>query len=188
MTCYPAQCATHPEAISTWTICGDPISSADDDTTFLNRYITGDETRCFQYDRQLKRESATWQTLVSPPQKKPRKDRSKDKVKLELFFLNLNGIIQTEFISEGVTVNKIRYMDILSRFCDSIRSKRPELWHRKNWLLLSDNRSVTVQEELAWQQVAVLLHPPCSPDLPHAIFVSFLAWKYSYVGVDLIRP
>ena len=31
------------------TKCGDLISSADDDPTFLNRIITGDET-CFLYD------------------------------------------------------------------------------------------------------------------------------------------
>ncbi|KAJ4436457.1 hypothetical protein ANN_19090 [Periplaneta americana] len=57
------------------TICGDFISSADDDPTFLNRIITGDETWCFLYDPQLKRQSATWKTPLSPGQKKPRQDR-----------------------------------------------------------------------------------------------------------------
>ncbi|KAJ4429326.1 hypothetical protein ANN_26330 [Periplaneta americana] len=51
------------------TICGDLISSADDDPTFLNRIITGDETWCFLYDPQLKRQSATWKTPLSPRQK-----------------------------------------------------------------------------------------------------------------------
>lgn len=36
------------------TICGDLISSADKDETFLNRIITGDETWHFLYDPQLK--------------------------------------------------------------------------------------------------------------------------------------
>ena len=67
------------------TICGDVISSADDDMTFLNRNIT--ETWCFLYDPQLKRQSATWKTPVSPRQKKPRQNRSKGKVMLEKSFL-----------------------------------------------------------------------------------------------------
>jgi hypothetical protein len=37
------------------TICGDLIDSADKDGTFLNRIITGDETWCFLYYPQLKR-------------------------------------------------------------------------------------------------------------------------------------
>ena len=60
-----------------------------------------------------------------------------------------------EFISEGATVNKARYKDILGRSRDSIRRKHPGLWRRKNWLLLYDNapahRAVLVQEELARQ-------------------------------------
>ncbi|KAJ4442516.1 hypothetical protein ANN_04103 [Periplaneta americana] len=61
------------------TICGDLISSADGDPTFLNRIITGDETWCFLHDPQLKRQSATWKMPLSPRQKKPRQDRSKGK-------------------------------------------------------------------------------------------------------------
>ncbi|KAJ4442216.1 hypothetical protein ANN_12082 [Periplaneta americana] len=96
------------------TICGDLISSADDDPTFLNRIITGDETWRFLYDPQLKRQSATWKTPLSPRQKKPRQDRSKGKVMLELFF-DSNGIVNMEFIPEGATVNKTRYKEILGR-------------------------------------------------------------------------
>ncbi|KAJ4425331.1 hypothetical protein ANN_28251 [Periplaneta americana] len=80
-----------------------------------------------------------------------------------------------EFIPQGATVDKILYKEILGRLSNSIRRKRPELWHRKNWLLLHDNapahRSILVQEEL-WQQVAVLPHPPYSPDLAPCDFFS----------------
>ena len=79
-----------------------------------------------------------------------------------------------EFIPEDATVNKIHYEEILGRLRDSIRRKRPEFWHRKNWLLLHDNapahRSVFVQEELARQQVIVLSHPPHSPDFASCDF------------------
>jgi hypothetical protein len=64
-------------------ICSDQINSADKDGTFLNHIITGDETWCFLYDPQLKQQLATWK---SPRKEKPRQDRSKGKVMLELFF------------------------------------------------------------------------------------------------------
>ncbi|KAJ4425780.1 hypothetical protein ANN_27405 [Periplaneta americana] len=83
---------------------------------------------------------------------------------------------ESKFIPQGATVDKILYKEILGRISNSIRRKRPELWHRKNWLLLHDNapahRSILVQEELARQQVAVLPHPPYSPDLAPCDFFS----------------
>ena len=108
------------------TICGDLINSADNDPTFLNRIITGDETWCFLYDPQQKQQSITWKTPVSPRQKKPRQDKSKGKVMLELFF-DSTGIVHTEFIPEGAAVNKTRYKKILGCLRDWIRRKLPEL-------------------------------------------------------------
>jgi transposase len=62
-----------------------------------------------------------------------------------------------------------RYKEILCCLCNSIRCKRPELWRRKNCLLLHDNtpahRTVLVQEELTKQEVTVFTHPPYSSDL-----------------------
>jgi aminoglycoside phosphotransferase (APT) family kinase protein len=73
---------------------------------------------------------------------------------LELFFDSL-GIVHMEFIPEGATVNKRRFKQILRHLRNSIRRKRPELWRRKNWLLLHNNapahHSVLVHEELAKQ-------------------------------------
>ena len=45
-------------------ICGDLISSADDEPTFLKRIITGGEIWCFLYDPQLELQYATWKTPV----------------------------------------------------------------------------------------------------------------------------
>ncbi|PNF21867.1 hypothetical protein B7P43_G05278 [Cryptotermes secundus] len=57
---------------------------------------------------------------------------------------------------------------------------------RKNWLLLHDNahahRSVPVQEELSRQQVAVLPHPPYSPDLAPCDFFLFHRMKAKLRG------
>ena len=112
------------------TVCGDLLSSADDDGTFLNRIIIRDETWCFLYDLRLKRQSATWKSPLSLRRGKPRQDRSKGKEMLELFFdssgrskgkemLELfsdsSGIFQLEFIPQGGTVNNHTYKDILRR-------------------------------------------------------------------------
>jgi hypothetical protein len=91
-----------------------------------------------------------------------------------------------EFIPEEAAVNKQRYKEILKRLCNSIRHKRPELWIRKNWMLLHDNapahRSVLVQEELAKQRVTILPHPPYSSDFAPWDFFFFPRFKEKLCG------
>jgi hypothetical protein len=78
-----------------------------------------------------------------------------------------------EFIPEGATVNK----EHLRRLRSSFRCKRPELWCRKNWLLLhhraAAHSSVLVHEKVAIQQVTALTHPSYSPDLATCDFFFF---------------
>jgi histone-lysine N-methyltransferase SETMAR len=104
---------------------------------------------------------------------------------LELFF-DSSGIVHMEVIPEGATVNNHRYKKILHRLCSSVHCKLPDLWSRKNWLLLHDNaparRSMLVQEELAKQQVTVLPHPPYSSDLTPCDFFFFPHVKEKLCG------
>jgi histone-lysine N-methyltransferase SETMAR len=103
---------------------------------------------------------------------------------LQLFF-DSSGIVHTEFIPEGVTVNKHRYKEILRRLRNSIRRKHLELWRRKNWLLLHNapaHYSALVQKELAKRQVTVLSHPPYSPDLTTCDFFLFPRLKEKIHG------
>ncbi|KAJ8881059.1 hypothetical protein PR048_017532 [Dryococelus australis] len=76
---------------------------------------------------------------------------SKGKVILELLFDSLRNV-HMEFISQGETVNKTLYMEILLHLRDSIRRNLPELGRRKKWLLQHNSvlahHSVLVQEEL----------------------------------------
>ena len=105
-----------------------------------------------------------------------RRDRSKGKVMLEVFF-DSQGIVHYEFIPEGRTVNKEMYVEILRRLRDAIRRKRPDKWAQKNWLLLHDNapshRSLLVKQYLAKHGVTTLEHPPYSPDLAPCDFYLF---------------
>jgi hypothetical protein len=133
---------------------------------------------------------ATWKLSSSPRKKKLQQDRSKGKMMLELFF-DSSGIVHMEFIPEGAIVNKHHYKEIFRRPRNSIRCKRPELWCRKNWLLLHDNapahHSVLVQEEVA-KQNSPFYHTLHTHLISyHAVSFSFTTSKKSHVGVDFSR-
>uniref|UniRef100_A0A1B6MJV2 Mos1 transposase HTH domain-containing protein n=1 Tax=Graphocephala atropunctata TaxID=36148 RepID=A0A1B6MJV2_9HEMI len=83
-------------------MAGDLIDAADADPNFLQKIVTGDETWCFLYDPQTKRQSSEWKTKTSPRKEKFRLDKSKGKVMLEVFF-DYKGLIHYEFIPEGQT-------------------------------------------------------------------------------------
>lgn len=167
------------------TTAGELIDAADADPNFLKKIVTGDETWCFLYDPQTKRQSSEWKTKSSPRKEKFHLDKSKGKVMLEVFF-DYKGLIHYEFIPDGKTVNQGLYVDILRRLRDAIRRKRPEKWTGNDWILLHDNapahRSLLVQEYLAKNNVATLEHPPYSPDLAPADFFLFTRLKTSLKG------
>jgi [histone H3]-lysine36 N-dimethyltransferase SETMAR len=103
-------------------ICGELIAAADSDDNFIKTIITGDETWCYLYDPQPRRSSTCWKSPSSPRIKKFRRDRSKGKVMLEVFF-DWRGIVHYEFIPEGATVNQCLYRQILARLREAVRLK-----------------------------------------------------------------
>ncbi|UYV82324.1 hypothetical protein LAZ67_21001715 [Cordylochernes scorpioides] len=60
----------------------DLIETENNDSEFLKTIITGDETRCFLFDPQTKKQSLEWHTPSSLRKKKVRLDKSKGKWKL----------------------------------------------------------------------------------------------------------
>ena len=83
------------------------------DRNFSKNVITGDETRIFEYDPETKRQSREWHTSASPL---PKKARSKSKIKSMLIcFFDSEGIVHTEFVPEGHTVNPFYYREIRER-------------------------------------------------------------------------
>jgi hypothetical protein len=83
-----------------------------------------------------------------------------------------------KFIPEGTIINKHHYKEILHRQCSSIHHKSPELWCRKNWLLLHNSApahcSVLVQEELEKQQ-----SPFCHTLHTHLILRHEISFSFS---------
>ena len=66
------------------TICQDVLERQDD---ILGRAITGDETWVYQYDPEMKRQSAQWKTANSAQPKKFRQSKSRVTTMLRTFFL-----------------------------------------------------------------------------------------------------
>jgi len=58
---------------------------ADADKNFFNKIITGDETWCFAYDPETKRQSSEWVGETSPRPKKLKFQRSRIKTMLIIF-------------------------------------------------------------------------------------------------------
>ncbi|UYV66033.1 hypothetical protein LAZ67_3006245 [Cordylochernes scorpioides] len=65
------------------------------------RSRTGDETRCFLFYPQTKKQSLECHTLSSPRKNKVRLDKSKGKVMLVVFF-DYQELVYYEFIKEGL--------------------------------------------------------------------------------------
>jgi len=57
-------------------ICADLLHEVQNDATFINSITAENESWCFQYDPQTKRQSAKWRSTGTPPSKKVRKQPS----------------------------------------------------------------------------------------------------------------
>ena len=150
----------------------------------FDRVITVDETWCFQYDTETKRQSMQWKTQNSPRQKKARISRSQVKNMLVCFF-DHKGIVHYEFIAKGQTVNQHCYLEVLTRLRESFRRKRPGLWP-DNWILHHDNvlahDALRVREFLAKNSITKMDQPPYSPGLAPLRFLALSKIKNSLKG------
>ena len=67
-------------------MCQDLLNMVNGDKDFLDKVITGDESWCFVYDPQTKRQSPEWVGEHSPQPKKLRFQKLKVKTMLIVFF------------------------------------------------------------------------------------------------------
>ena len=95
-------------------VCHDILEELETEPNLLGSVITGDESWIFEYDQETKRQSLQWKSPTSPRPKKARKSKSKFKVMLIAFF-DVRGIVHTEFMPQGHTINQHIYRDVLRR-------------------------------------------------------------------------
>jgi histone-lysine N-methyltransferase SETMAR len=139
----------------------------------VDKVITSDETWCFQYDPETKRQSMQWKTQNSPQPQKARMSRSQFKTMLLCFF-DHKGIIHYDFIAQGQTANQLCYLEVLTRLRETVRRKRPEIWHDK-WIHknVPAHDALSVRNFLAKKSITKMDHPPHLPDLAPCDFWLF---------------
>ncbi|KMQ87532.1 mariner mos1 transposase [Lasius niger] len=166
-------------------VAEDMIFRASTDPTFMKRIITGDETWVYEYDMQTSQQSSEWRFENEPKPKRPRQSRSKIKVMLTVFF-DYRGVVHSEFLPEGQTVNKEYYLGVMRRLRENIRRKRPDLWKDNSWILHHDNapshKAIIVQEFLAKNTTNVIDQAPYSPDMAPCDFFLFPKLKLPLRG------
>ena len=84
-----------------------------------------DESWVFTYDPESKCHSAQWKHATSPRPKKAKMSRSQEKAMVIPFF-DSQGLIHVEWAPQGQTVNKEYYLNVLKRYREKMRKKRPQ--------------------------------------------------------------
>jgi hypothetical protein len=73
-------------------------------------------------------------------------------------------VLHNEYASDGQTINKEFYLEVLRRLRESVRRKRREKWRDGDWILHNDNSpahtSLLVQQFLAKNGTVQLQQPP----------------------------
>jgi len=140
---------------------------------FIKNIVTGDESWVHHYDPENKRQSMEYRHPGSPSVKKFKTVPSAKKVMLTIFWY-ARGLLHTEFLTKGLTVNSDRYYATLRSLKQCICRIRPE---RNTLLLHYDNArphySAQTQDCMTSQKFTVVPHPPYSPDLAPSDFWLF---------------
>jgi len=101
-------------------------------------------------------------------------------------FFDIKGIVQKECVPTDRTVNSGFYCEDLLRLREKVRRHRPQLWREQIWLLHDENArshtSVLTHQFLAKNKIAVIPHPPYSPDFAPCDFFLFPKMKLKLKG------
>lgn len=155
-----------------------------DPELFLKRLVTQDETWVHHFDPESKSQSKEWHKKGSRPPKKFKRQYSAGKVMATVFW-DSKGVIMTDYLEHGETINAAYYSDELNRLrADIIAKRRGKM--RSGVLLLQDNAS----SHTAGVSVAtaakcgfkILPHPPYSPDLAPSDYFLFPNLKRNLRG------
>jgi hypothetical protein len=101
---------------------------------FFNKIIMGDETWCFAYDPETKRQSFEWVGRTAPQPKKLKFQRSHIKTTLLILF-DSQGIVHKEFVQEGKTVNAQFYKGVMDFLLKCIQRVCPATFRSRDFFV-----------------------------------------------------
>ena len=157
-------------------IAQDILDQLEDNASFLDNVVTGDESWVFQYDPETKCQSLQWTSPDCPRPIKARQSKSLVKAMLITFF-DSRGLIHHKFVPQGQTVNQHFYQEVLERLMLRMQQVRCKQWENSAWLLHHDNapahKAPSVRQFLAKRQVTELSHLPYLPDMAPCDFCLF---------------
>jgi hypothetical protein len=161
------------------------IQTCQDNPSFLDCIVTGDESWVFKYDPETKRQSMQWTSKSSGMPKKFHLQKSKIKTTLTTFF-DTHGLIHKGFVPEGQIVNSAFYVEVIGRLLKRISPVRPQFREECSWFMLHDNApshsALVVKPFLAKHGIVEISHPPYSPDLAPADYFLFLTVNTTLKG------
>lgn len=153
----------------------------------LDNIVTMDETMVSFHTPETKRQSKQWTKKGSPGPLKAKVHATRTK-KMVLAFFDSKGLVYTNIVPKGQTVNSDYIVKVLATFLKQYKKKRPEK-AAGDWFLHWDNApvhtSAIVSDWLAARSIQVLEHPPYSPDLAPADFFYFPKMKEMLAGLTL---
>jgi histone-lysine N-methyltransferase SETMAR len=140
---------------------------------FLDRMVTCDEKWVY-YDNSSRKKS--WSAPAESAQTVAKRGLTNKKVLLCVWW-DMRGIIYSEFLKSGQTIDSNIYCDQLDKVNANLKKNRPFLVNRKGILFHQDNarphvavNTVLKLKELDWD---LMEHPPYSPDIAPSDFYLF---------------
>ncbi len=131
--------------------------------SFIKKIVTIAESWVYQYDPELKRQASQWLTKNQPHPVHPCHTLATKKCMLVTFF-DHKGIVYMEFIRSG-TVDTPTFIQILTRYRDSLKTCRPHLTRHLHMDNAPAHGSRDTRLHLLMTGQKVVDHPALSPDL-----------------------
>lgn len=118
-------------------IAEDLIDRCNQDLRFLQILITGNESCCYQFYVESKRQTLEWRSPVFPyPQIMPTDPTSGQQQDTNALFIS-NSMMHPKFVPEGQTVNTFFYEYLLKWLL--LRLHHPQMYRSRKWGLLHAN-------------------------------------------------
>ena len=100
-------------------VANDLIQTAINESDFLKKVITRDESWVYSCDLETKAQSSQWKSPDSPHLKKERQSHSKIKTILTVCF-DSEGVVHHGYTPVGLAINKKYYLNVLLQLRDAI--------------------------------------------------------------------